>query len=467
MRTFFLLALLGVVLVFQNCKKEETLPIYEVADVALPELASNDIDRNRLCLAEVFARMLDQEDFRQYLREQSINPDEDWNEEFLLIQHLDDLVTTDLTFLEVVEQAIAQQVNGCFTSVSAFRDALLSDPLLVLKLPDVIPAEEWDASSTVPFLYAKTLAAYRYPADPEARVGWFGLHPSGAVDSYQFGEPRYFPLVLKHSEDYVAVDENLQLQNGTKLSDLYSDIPTSVYGGAFFEQLEQIPNSNFYLIRLTDLINQILTARSIVFEPNASAPCGEACSNDCIPQEDRRLLATDLTIHIQNETALEYLFSEYYRAGGQALFSENLLPLILTRQLSDDNSYDWNRHLLGSYRLVDLFLASNSHSVNYVNFSVDGNNTALPEFSSSASVSGTQQVSLPNLLLAQDFVAGDILRYASYRIKLEVISTPFLAEDGEDVTVYDFSSGTIQNYSLTCSIPSNLGFNSTDLLTSY
>ena len=83
MRMFFLLLLLITVIVFQACKDEETRPVYEVADVSVPSLADNDTDFLRLCIAELIAQMLLEEDFREYVQQQSINLEEEWNNELL------------------------------------------------------------------------------------------------------------------------------------------------------------------------------------------------------------------------------------------------------------------------------------------------------------------------------------------------------------------------------------------------
>ena len=467
MRTFFLLFLLSAVLVFQACKDEETLPIYEVADVFVPSLANNDTDFLRLCIAELIAQVLKEEDFREYLRQQSINSEEDWNNEFLLIQHLDARITPDFTFLHYVDQVIDERGSSCFTGVENFRNVVFNDPLLVLKIPDGIPAEEWDVSRTVPFVYAKTLNAIPYATSIEDKVGTIGLHASGAVDVYQFEQPNYFPLVLKYSEDYVAVDENLTLDNGTRLIDLHSNIPPSAYNSAFFEQLEKISDTELHLVRFTDLVNHIYAERANMFEPNPSIPCSEECSNDCIPQADRRLLATGLGIDTRNELTLENDFSSYYRLAGQLLLSENLVPLILGRQVSGENYYDWERYLLGSYRLTDLFDVTSTHTVNYENFSVNGENAELPAFSSTVVVNGLRELPLPNIVLAENIADGDLFRYASYQIKLDVIAQTLLGVDDNVIPAYGTRNGVVLNYNLFCDRPEAIGLNSIALFTTY
>ncbi len=411
--------------------------------------------------------MLAEEDFRQYLQQQSINIGENWNEEFLLIQHLNELVTADFTFLHFVEQVLRAQASSCFATVGDFMDALFDDPLLVLKLPDGIPAQDWDVSRTVPFLYTKTLKTIRYPTGMEDRPGVLGLHSSGAVDVYLIDQPNYFPVVLKYSEDFVAVDDNLNLDTGTRIIDLHSNIPSSAYSSSFFEQLEKIETTELYLVSLTDLMNHIYAARAQVFEPNPNVPCSEECSNDCIPQADLRLLATGLSFDTRNDLTLENDFSSYYRIAGQQLLSENLVPLVLGRQVSNVNFYDWQRFLLGSYRLNDLFDVTFTHTVSYENFSVNGKNTELPAFSATADVNEIQQLPLPNLLLAENITEGDLFRYASYQLKLDAVVETRVAADDQPVSTYGFRRGVVLNYNLYCDDPQSIGLNSIALQATY
>ncbi|MEL6658953.1 MAG: hypothetical protein AAFP77_11970 [Bacteroidota bacterium] len=467
MRTFFLLLLVTTVMVFQACKDEESLPVYEVADVFVPNLANNDTDFLRLCIAELLAQMLLEEDFREYVQQQSINSEEDWNNELLLIQLLDARITPDFTFLDYVDQAIGEQGSSCFTGVANFRSVVFNDPLLVLKLPDGIPAEEWDVSRTVPFVYAKTLNAIQYSTSTEDKTGTIGVHASGAVDVYQFDQPNYFPLVLKYSEDFVAVDEDLTLDSGTRLIDLHSNIPASAYSSAFFASLEKISGTPFHLVRFNDLMDHIYAQRAELFEPNPSIPCSEECSNDCIQQADRRLLATGFGIDTRNELTLENDFTSYYRLAGQFLLSESMVPLILGRQVSSENFYDWERYLFGSYRLTDLFDATFTHTVSYENFSVNGENAELPAFSSTAVVNGLKELPLPNIVIAGNIAEGDLFRYASYQIKLDVITQTLLGVDDNDIPSYGIRNGVVLNYNLFCDRPEAIGLNSIALFTTY
>ena len=63
-RTLFFFFMAGLTLFSSACKKDIALPVFDVADVNVPTLAQNNVDENRLCLAEVLTQLLEEEDFK-------------------------------------------------------------------------------------------------------------------------------------------------------------------------------------------------------------------------------------------------------------------------------------------------------------------------------------------------------------------------------------------------------------------
>lgn len=465
-RTLFFFFLLGLTLFSSACKKDIALPVFDVADVDVPALAQNNVDQNRLCLAEVLTQLLAEENFRSYLQEQSIHAGQDWNKEFLLVHHLEEVIFSDQTLLDLVAEQIEAGASSCFASRQDFVAGLLSDPLLVLKVPDVIPAEEWDVTQTVPFLYTKTTELVQYPLHLEQGAGMIGLHASGAVDTYLHELPTYFPLVLKHSEDYVAINDELKLYNGADFSAYHTAIPPSVYGAAFFETLARIPDSDFRIIPLTELMNFIFSQRDDVFEPYVGTPCPGECDNDCIPQSERRLLATALGMDIRNELSIEQYFSAVLRPGGRFILTDNITPLAVGRQLSEATPYLWQRTMFGSFRLAELFSVSQSHRVNYERYTVNGKNAELPVFSYDFEVLHLNEIPLPNVQFAWDIADEDMYWVAGYRIALDIPTYEHDSLDEDPLSVYFTERDFVRNHALYCVPPTEIGFNSWSLTTS-
>lgn len=465
-RTLFFFFMAGLTLFSSACKKDIALPVFDVADVNVPTLAQNNVDENRLCLAEVLTQLLEEENFRSYLQAQSINAGKDWNEEFLLVTHLEEVIFSDQTLLDLIVEQIETGASSCFTSRQDFVAGLLSDPLLVLKIPDIIPAEEWDVARTVPFLYTKTTELVQYPLHLEQGEGIIGLHASGAVDTYQHELPRYFPLVLKHSEDYVAINDQLKLYNSADFSTYHTAIPPSVYGAAFFEALARIPDSEFRIVRLTELMNFIFSQRDDVPEPYAGMSCSGDCDNDCIPPSERRLLATALGMDIHNELSTEYYFSAFLRPDARFILTDNMTPLAVGRQLSEATQYLWQRTMFGSFRLAELFSVSQSHEVNYEQYAVNGKDTELPVFSYDFEVLHLNEIPLPNIQFAWDIVDEDNYWVAAYRIELDVVNFPYDSLDEDPLSVYRVQRDFVLTYALYCIPPTEIGFNSWSLTTS-
>lgn len=447
MRMFFLLAL--CTLLIWTCRKEEAYPTIDIPAYDIVSVVQNEIDSNRICIAQLLSKLIGDEDFRTYFREQSINENENWNNEFLLITHLDELAYDGLTVIELIERVIVSHSDLCIGSVAEFEQKLLDDPLLVLKLPDVIPAENWDAIRTIPFLYTQTIQLANSPElGPYQAI--LGIHPSGAVDTYLNGASTYFPMVLKHSEDYIAINEALTLFNGTPLRLYHTTIPNAVYGAPFFDALPQIGETEWRIIHLNEMIQHINEAREEEYEIYELDNCEEDCIYECVPEAERKLIATTLGIHSQNENALEYEFSSVYRPSSFLILFDNILPLAITKHWKLDHFSPWNRLLLGSYRMTDLFDVALAHEVAYTSYSIDGKVFELPSLSLSFELRGKHTIALDNLLLAEEIQEGDFFRYSFYRIKMDLPSPMQLAIDNEVLSAFDIENDGVLNSGLYC-----------------
>lgn len=462
MKTFILFTF-SVLLIF-GCCQDDAFPRLDVPDYELENIAQNAIDQNRICLAETLSKALAQENFRVFLREQSINQNEPWNNEFLLVTHLQDVVYDNLTFIDVIEQVILSNEDLCIASREEFEQKLLDDPLLVLKLPDVFTAEEWDPIRTVPYLYTQTTDLINSTALSEYQ-GILGLHPSGAVDVYLSGNPKYFPLVLKYSEDYIALDQSLRMLSGVSLSSYHYSIPNEAYGSSFFNSLTEVPGTVYRLAKVNDLLTAFVELREENYTPYPWEDCGEQCVYACIPEEERKLTAVALSVSSQNENALEYEYSTVYRPNDHFILHDNITPLSLTRKQTVMETYPWQRLLYGSFHISSIFEVDATIAVAYESFEVFGEVHELPLLDLTYEVMGKNNIPINTQLLADHIDTEDQLRYSIYRVVFDLVEFTQVAYDNEIISTYDVNVDGIQNYSLYCiSQDMELGFNSIKLI---
>lgn len=174
----------------------------------------------------------------------------------LLIKYWNKEIFDGFTLYELLAQTIVNNPDICAESIEKFEAMLFDDPVLALKIPDIIDAKEWDTKNTVPFLYIKTndLVKNGLTTDSASIVG---IHGSGVIDRYYWGVPKYYPIVLKKSEDYFLVDRYLNMSNGVNLN-LYHDYNPNILSlEVLLTEPLYIKNEERYLVEINSLIKTI------------------------------------------------------------------------------------------------------------------------------------------------------------------------------------------------------------------
>ena len=459
MRLTFVLFIFIAFLIVPGCKKDH-FPKIELTLLDFEHLTFNNYDKNRLCMAEVFSKLLLNEKFREFIQSQSINKDQKWNNEILLVKYWNEKIYDNLSLFDLCSQIIQETSGLCIGSAAELESMFFDDPLLVLKIPDIIDPSEWDIDRTIPFLYVNTNRFVRNNIQADS-VSMVGIHGSGVIDRYTYGVPKYFPVVLKKSEDYVLIDDELNLSSGVNFN-VYHDYDAGLLS---LQNLLSHPivinGEGRYIVNLNELVRTINQQSNKIQAPYPIENCTEACIYDCIPASDRKLITTSVFIDNFNPNALAYEFSSSYRFNSHFILEDNVIFIALTRQFNANNSEEWKKNLIGSFRINDLFDFESSVSVYHVTYDVNGELYEFPELNISYDVFGTEAIPLDNLVLASKISPGDQLRFASMRIKLDMLVEEVSTIDGGTILTTEFFIDNITNYDLYCLYEERvLGFNS-------
>lgn len=335
-----------------------------------------------------------------------------------------------------------------------------SDPLLVLKIPDLLEAGDWDIDQTIPFLYVKTNQLVRnHPQTDSSSI--VGIHPSGFIDRYISGFPNYFPIVLKKSQDYFLIDRQFNLSNGVNLLHYHIFDPNLLSIDDISNYPVSIGGNQFYIVYINDLISATNISSNKIQEPFTVESCNKTCKFECIPDKERKLTTSQLIIDNQNSNALTYIYTSIYRAGSHLILEDNTVFMIITQQSDEFVTKEWERNIIGSFRVEDLFKVEKQFTICYQEYSISENIHALPEINISVDVIDITPVHLNNLVLASDIVENDLLRFASIRIKLDMLVKQNEVLDGNQLLVTEYFQDNVTNYDLFCiNIENALGFNS-------
>ncbi len=185
------------------------------------------------------------------------------------------LVGSDTSEFTLSEELVKHD-NLCLRRSDNLETVLFRDPLLVLKIPDVIDALDWDEKNTIPFIYVGTNQLVREnPQSDSASI--VGIHASGITDRYISGTPKYFPLVLKNSEELLIIDREFVLSNGMDFS-AYHDFEKSMI--ALDELLTNpiiIEGAEKFLVSVNDLVALINAQSNRYEDPHIINNCNELC----------------------------------------------------------------------------------------------------------------------------------------------------------------------------------------------
>jgi hypothetical protein len=449
------------------CCKDDDNPSLAPTSLDYQALTSNPIDAKRLCIAELLSKLLLEKDFREFIKKESTNENQVWHNEVLLLMLWDKVLYNDQTFSELIQDAIAKHEIPCMNEDDDIQGYFLDDPALVLKLPDLYHVGDWDTEKDVPFLYVHTNQLVRNHIDTDS-ASIVGIHGSELIDRYTTGLPNYFPLVLKPSEDYVLVDNQLTMHNNVPFNSFHMFDTNTMPSLSSIGTALSINGKQYFLVDINDLVNELNQISNKVKNPYSLTGCIADCQYECIPKTDRKLLLDKVIIHSQNVNALDYEFNSFYRRNSHTILSENICPLVLTLQVNNNGNRPWQKNLIGSFRLVDLFDVKTTNSFARKKYSVDCKTYELAKPNTTIEVNGKKSISLSNIEFANEIVPGELLRFVSSRVYIDMILQPFQLEDGSIIQATNLYQDNASNYDLYCyDAGDTLGFNSIGLTCVY
>lgn len=189
-RTSFYLACLLFASFLIACKDDDH-PSLPPMYLDYEALTTNPVDAKRLCLGELVSKLLLDADFREFVKSASVNDSQVWNNEIVLLAYWDTALYDGRTLAELLQAATAKYDIPCLNAGDDLKSLFMNDPALVLKLPDLFKAQDWDAEKVVPFLYVRTNRLVRNQADTDS-ASMVGFHGAGLIDRYTFGIPNIF-----------------------------------------------------------------------------------------------------------------------------------------------------------------------------------------------------------------------------------------------------------------------------------
>ena len=454
MKAIFVSFTFVILILFNGCR-EDKREEYVNANIDFAKVTLSDGDRRRLCIGDLLSKALGNIEFREFIKQESKSNINGANSELLLYNILYKKYNNSMTVIDLLEKCMSNYELVCYEHIDDFINDVRKDLSLVIKLPDIIPLDTWDINTVIPFLYVRTNSFSR-SSNVTDTAGTWGLHPSGIVDFY-FDKPKYFPLVLKSSEDYMILDGDNYLQNGVHISN-YFDLNKNL-------KIEN-PNSEFefdintkiyYVYNINKLVRHLLTENNMFSDViKEDYKYNENCFYACTDIEDRQLIMDTLFIHEQkrNDNWLKnYDYNSFFRYYGRSYLSDNLIPL-LSRRISNSNINDF-RILIGSFRIAQFFNVENVVNISLNRVYFNGKEYDLPGFSLKSNVIGLNSINAPGIILAEKFDYDNKINLAFHTLTIDsevkVSQIPY-----EDVFYsHYFQLGWVKNYDLMCNKPSN------------
>ncbi len=417
-----------------------------------------------LCISDLISKALLDVSFRKFLKSKSINEDQKWNNEILLISIWEEKFYNNKTVANILEEKLSESLKeSCFTDYGQLENAIYNLPNLVIKVPDLVDASNWDENNVAPFVYVGTnnlVKNYDVSSDSSGII--IGIHGSGVLDKYISGVPQYFPVVLKASEDFLVLDSELNLTNGSNISS-YHDLNISQLS---LENLNTeeivIREEKRVIVHINDLVRELNIQSNKIKEPLQQISCTNGCVYECIPINSRKLIADEVIINNQNTNSIEYEFSSAYRFNSHLILNDNATFLSLTRQMRNNGTADnWKKNLIGTFRLNDLFEVTSNYNIQNRIYDIDKNVVELSEIELSYSVRGFKSIPIDNILLATNIYQGDYIRFASIRILFGLAGDESLIINDDKIRVSDIRQDHVGNYDLFCLNGDKvIGFNS-------
>ena len=198
----FLLLLTSLLIL--SCTKDEFTEGHSIIEISKSKpIDIQELVRSRLLFAKIVSIAFGNREFRQYFKTNFGTKSKNGNyfEECLLIAHLDDKVLADGSTLKVYLNSIRDFELSNIIHESIIDFVLKNDKMVSIKLPDLFVDFTWNIDEILPVVIAT------YP-EQYSNVNFIGYHYCNDSEFYLTGDvPQVFHVYIKHSEDYVLVNE--------------------------------------------------------------------------------------------------------------------------------------------------------------------------------------------------------------------------------------------------------------------
>ncbi|TXF81187.1 hypothetical protein FUA23_22045 [Neolewinella aurantiaca] len=471
MKMLFFYGFVLFIFFFSTCKKPD--PIYPILEnpVLVPsELTNREVDVNRICIGTLVRDLLKLPSFLEHLKVNTSTSSNIFNQEYCLLTNLGSRITPELTLKELIDITLEQNASPCFSTLEDFESALLEDPLLVIKIPDIINIQEWNTSRDVPFVYVKTTTTVSSPKDP-SQFGYLGLHHSGAIDLYNNGVPTYFPLVLKSSEDFIAMDRFLNCHNGIQFDQLHSSFNRLSNREEILSRGIEVEGSELTIIKVNDLLQNSNQLLNLYGSETDLTTCSSQCSYSCLIYEERKLLGEEIFIHNNNSNVLDYEYKSAFRPGDLTIFYDNIVPILSVQKNRDGGNELSKNILLGSFRINQFFLSNRTADTESITYDIGGQ--VMPITKVHFLLEATEKISLNtvqnnNLILLDDIMENDKLTLSTMRVSLDYPIQTINLINGLPLSIHNAWRDNVLNYDLFCLDEEGmLGFNSISIKYSF
>jgi hypothetical protein len=434
-----LLFLLSLLLLANSCRKD-IYPERFAGKIDFSAITSNKTDEVRLCIADAIARTLSNKSVRKRIKELSVSVSAHKHREILLWDLLN-----QPEFETALNKVLTSGTSRCYKDVASFKNDVAQDASLVIKLPDIIALNEWNADKMEPFLYVRTNDLVHAKKETEEVKGMMGFHSTGLTDMYVGEMTDYLPLALKPSEDHWLLNADGILFNGVPLRQLH------YFDARMFSSLDLggksliLRGQTYYWVNINDFLKQIAQQEKSLVTDYYESPCTTGdCAMACIPMNRRQIVCDSIGIHSNknDRESLKNLFVETYRPMGYLALYDNVIPGIFYRVTDSlQRTTQQTRKILGSFRLRDLFdLQSVRTFLSQEECSVNGQTVVLYQTRTVFTVQAARSVKTEPFQLLKNFNESDKMSFSLVRLYFDMETREFPTLFGNTVRLTHFES---------------------------
>lgn len=427
-----------------------------IESINFEEITTSVLDKKRLCMGEIICTLFSVPQFLDIIKENSLTGVKNNNKEFFLLEFIK-IIEGDKELHDSFKAKFLEKSFQCFDNYNDLIQALYSDPGLVIKLPDIYDPNKWDTNNQIPFLYVSTVnPAIKSKTDKVN--GFYGFHNSGLTDFIMGNEYKYFPLVLKYTEDFILLDDQLKQPSGISLGNYFHNLDW-----ANLSNINPVKTINTHLkeyrvYNVSDVSRSILENNELLGLPSLKINCDSSCLFSCIQKEERKLIIDSITIAIMSGNQPEivtHFFQDVFRLNSSLIMSDNIWPLISLK--SESNS---QKILVGSLRVSSIFDFENDYHIVQESRIINGINYSLSKVDNKFKNLTIKSSKINPVLISKTFDLGDILNFSNNIIFNDQVSSEILLDQSSTTYVRSFKQQSRLNYELFCfKIQNGIGLN--------